>query len=505
MGEPPYQSEEGFEVLAHDGRLYVGMEADNAFGARLWRTRSGVEIARGQEDWEEVAAVGDEPFGNPNAQAGILQNDHIDSLAAFEDVLYASTANGGWTEQGTLIYTSTTGASGTWNQAITAGFGYTTNTNFKDMQVFRGWLCGGTQNWKTGAQVWCTDDGQNWQQKNVGGFGRTEPDTRTVEVWSGYAYDGALYFGAQNAGAMLGTNDDDLGFLYRTRELAGTPTWTRVYTGPPGSYRVDLLGGLNGYLYVATTSEEGVIILRSARGGAGTWQQVNTPGMDGDPNNAYVIVDGATPYNDALYVAVSNYETGVEVWRTTGALQEGGNVDWAQVGSGGLGDRDNVHAELIPFNGYLYAWVSNYVSGQRVLRTACPLCQRVTVTGPGAYALIHVGATITLTSGTVPDVITACVYPEAPPLHPLPLSQPRHYEITLAPTDSYTVDISLAYGEKEHVNLHHWQDGQWVKCANEGSLRAGRGTCRGTTVEGTWAATAVVWKRLWFPLIKRVH
>jgi len=376
----PYASEEGFETQVYKDQLYVGMEADNKFGARLWRTRSGVSVPTSQADWEEVAANSQGcPFGdcqrqeNPPAGSGLylLQNDHIDSLAEFNGYLYASTANGGDTTQGTMLYRSPTGDSGSWQQVINPGFGDVNNTNFKDMQVFQGQLCGGTINAATGAQVWCSADGNNWIQKNHGGFGPTQDIKTTSEIWSGYVYENNLYFGAYSTG--------DVAKLYRTAQITPTlPQWNEVYSGVPQSHRVDILGALDDYLYIATYSDQGILIYRSPSGDPGTWVQVNQPGMDQNPQNYRTVVDGATFYNGALYVAVSNEQTGLEVWRTAGLLQDGGPlVDWVQVGTNGLGDPNNVHSELIPFNSHLYAWTSNYVSGQEVRRANCPAARNV--------------------------------------------------------------------------------------------------------------------------------
>jgi hypothetical protein len=51
-----FSAEEGFEVLVFNNQLYLGMEADNSFGARIWRTKAGVIHTTSQADWEEVAA-----------------------------------------------------------------------------------------------------------------------------------------------------------------------------------------------------------------------------------------------------------------------------------------------------------------------------------------------------------------------------------------------------------------------------------------------------------------
>ncbi len=497
-GDSNYSSEEGFEVVVFEGQLYVGMEADNDYGARIWRTKSDVRVADAQADWEEVAADAEGlPFGN----TPVIQNDHIDSLAVFAGALYASTANGGSSTYGTLVYSSATGAPNSWTQVISAGFGDVHNTNFKDMQVFQGWLCGGTQNKQTGAQVWCTEDGATWEQKNHGGFGATANDIRIFEIWSGYVYSDALYFGAQ-------TEDDGgggyRGTLYRTIDLMPPQsTWTRLFTGDLDSRRVDILGDLTGYLYIATDGEgAGIHIYRSATGDAGTWAQVNLTGMDGDGYNAGAVVDGAAVYNGALYVAVTNLATGVEVWRTTGVTQSGGLVDWAQVGADGLGDADNGYSELIPFNGYLYAWTSNYATGQQVRRTSCPIGQRRVITEPGVYAFPGVGATITLTAGSL-DAITVSVLPGAyPTARPSDRALPRTYRVEAVPaTATFTADLALAYDPAElaavgvtsdTLLLARWaggDSGAWAPCPEARRARnpaAHIVACREVATFSTW-------------------
>ena len=367
-----FSSEEGFEVLVFNGQLYLGMEADNSMGARIWRTKAGVTIPASQADWEEVAA---DPQGYPFGVSNITQNDHIDSLAEFNGYIYASTANGGSSTYGTRVFRSPTGNPNSWEDAlikIGAGFGSAQNTNFKDMQVFNGWLCGGTQNWLYGAQVWCTQDGLNWTQKNISGFGTTQYNNKTVEVWSGAVFQGGLYFGVQNLGATRSSNTDDLGKLYRTRNLNGTPQWEEVFVSLPGYLnRVDILGELNGYLYLASRgSNGGIIIYRSPNGDPGTWQAVSLEGINGNTANNAVIVDGAVTYEGGLYVAVGN-NSGFQLWRTSGADQGNGLVDWEQVGGSGLSDAKNTLSELVTFNGYLYAWTTNYTRGQQVLRSNC--------------------------------------------------------------------------------------------------------------------------------------
>jgi len=478
-GDTSYSSEEGFEVLDFNGQLYLGMEADNIYGARIWRTKAGISIPNSQGDWEEVAGVDGKPFGVDN----VTQNDHIDSLAEFNGYIFASTANGGSSTFGTRVFRSATGASGSWEDAIAAygaGFGSIDNSNFKDMQVFQGHLCGGTQNWMTGAQVWCTQDGTTWTMKNVGGFGTSYYNNKNTEVWSGAVYNGGLYFGVQNLGTWRNDDLDDVAKLYRTTDISGTPTWTEVFSGDPGSRRADILGDLNGEIYLAVRSPGGILVYRSPDGDPGTWSIVSAPGMNGNPANLETVVDGAAVYNGALYLGITNKNTGVEVWRTTGTLQSDGVlVDWEQVGRPGLGDPKNVATQLVSYNGYLYSWASNYTTGQQVLRSECGLEQTLPVTSNQVEYTFDssIGAKVSFSDlGSVTHV-TVRAYPGAWDPQGVIVGgvKPvkRHFAMS---TDGsgYNADIVLSYTDSEYnastipnestTYQALWSGSDWAAC-----------------------------------------
>ena len=364
-GDSSYAAEEGFEVLVFKDQMYLGMEADNLYGARLWRTRSGVLRPEGQFDWEEAAADAQgNPFGVPQKE----QADHIDSLQEFNGWIYASTANRTGSPMGTRIFRSLTGASGSWQDALTAygpGFGDLKNENFKDMQVFNGQLCGGTANAAVGAQVWCTPDGVTWSQMNQSGFGAPQNDL----IASAGVFSGSLYIGVQNQVAGGG--------VWRTPDLAH---WTQVFTATDRP-RVEILEPVGGQLYIAAGAADGrnagapsVRFYRSRSGAPGTWSETGQEAAAASAHNTRTIVDGAALFNGALFVAVMNADTGVQLWRTYG---EG----WTDLTAGaeGFGDRNNFGAELIPFNGYLYAWTSNYVTGQQARRSNYPEARYVIV------------------------------------------------------------------------------------------------------------------------------
>ncbi len=365
--EKPYQGEEGFEVLIFNDQLYLGMEADNYFGARLWRTRKGITAPQTQLDWEEVAA---DQNGRPFGVTDTAQADHIDSLAEFQGQIYASLANRSGNPQGTLVFRSPSGDFGTWEDTLSSigpGFGKTQNENFKDMQVFDGYLCGGTWNEIDGAEVWCTPDGKNWQQKNVSGFG----DPQNIIIWSGHVFDSHLYFGVEYL-----SNDGETrqGRLYRTQSLDSTPAaWEEVFRTPPGISWGNILGDLNNYLYISVPSSEGVLVYQSSSGDPNSWEVVSLPGFENNHMNWAILADGATIYQGALYAGVSNSKNSFQVWRTNGEYADTETLilNWEQIPTEEFIGSNNNYVQLVSFNGILYAWTSNPIFGQQVWRISC--------------------------------------------------------------------------------------------------------------------------------------
>ncbi|RMF44004.1 MAG: hypothetical protein D6755_09750 [Anaerolineae bacterium] len=308
-----------------------------------------------QADWEEVIA---DSRGYPFGLADVVQNDHVDSLAQKDGWLYVSTANRSDAPRGFRVFRSPSGAPASWEPADTLsggpGFGDLANENLKGLTSFRGWLCGGTWNESTGGAIWCTRDGLHWQQKSSPGFAPADVHI----IWSLAAFDGALYAGGQSL-------SDNRAYLFRTPSIA-TPHWEPVFIGEANSGRVLLLGALRGNLYISTRSPQGIRIWRSRDGVS--WHAASPPGMAHNRNNVDTIAGGATRYHGALYVAVYNPRTGVQVWRTDGRSR---TPRWELAAKPGLNDYRTFAAVLTVFHGELYAWTSNYTLGQSVLRATC--------------------------------------------------------------------------------------------------------------------------------------
>jgi hypothetical protein len=153
-------------------------------------------------------------------------------------------------------------------------------------------------------------------------------------------------------------------------------------TGDPGSWQ-DITGILattnnvrglvefNGNLFVsasvpgASVTGAGLgVVYRYAPESAGKWIPVSEEGFGSEYNTEvpYMIV-----FNDHLYASTLNYETGFEVWKTDGTIDDNGKYVWEKVVSDGFGDTWNQWGMTMEvFNDHLY--VGSAVGGGFVIK-----------------------------------------------------------------------------------------------------------------------------------------
>jgi hypothetical protein len=160
------------------------------------------------------------------------------------------------------------------------------------------------------------------------------------------------------------------GSIWRTSDLANIHAWEKVFdptdVGLDGQVnRVDVLQAFNSRLYIGfARNGHGTHIYRSATGDRYTWEPVVTDGF-GAVTTGRIISDASAILGSALYVGVMDVSRGATVWRTYDGLS------WTLESSPGFSSPAHpatFAAELIAFNGVLYAWTSNYEAGQGVWR-----------------------------------------------------------------------------------------------------------------------------------------
>lgn len=338
--------------------------------ARIWRSRAEVTAPASQSDWEQVVSNGFDGTTDCAVLPPTTDNDHIDSLEPFGGYLYASTAMQTNQKRGTQVWRSPTGDAGTWVRVNQPGFGLPSNENFKDMIEYAGLLCGGTgtprgRDTGGGAQVWCSDGvtsdpahpGQLlWTQRNVNGFGAAE----NIKIWSSATHGGALYFGVEAA--------DGEGSIWRTRNIDDPRAWELVFSPLDvglSARRVDALQTFEGRLFIGMEAAGvGAVIFSSADGNRNSWQASRPQGFG--PTTGRFISDASTILDAALYVAALDETLGVGIWVT----RDGDT--WTLAAPRGFGRRSTFAAELIAFNDRLYAWTSDYSTGQGVWRGEQP-------------------------------------------------------------------------------------------------------------------------------------
>jgi hypothetical protein len=102
------------------------------------------------------------------------------------------------------------------------------------------------------------------------------------------------------------------------------------------------------------------------------WKQVSLPGFGNDDN---VEIPYLAVFKDCLYASTVNFQTGFEVWKTTGREVLGGKYEWTPVIRQGFGDTHNQWGMTMqPFQDHLY--IGTAVGGGMVLKDNQPVGTR---------------------------------------------------------------------------------------------------------------------------------
>ncbi len=317
-------------MVVFDSQLYVGTW--NLWdGANLWRTKQGVLMPQGQQDWERV---------DPASFRGFA----VTSLEVFEGRLYAGVYA---PATGCPVWRSADGEN--WAQVNQNGFGNDQNTDATTLAVFGGHLYVATENGHgtfpgTGTQVWRTDgntpDPGNpdlllWEKVNLAdgfGTGKALENTLVMTAYNGRLFAGTLSLVLQaelwNYNGSEWTEETfPRGILAgATRKFyyhSATTMLNSLYVGtedtiPPGG-RLLSYGGQQWYVLAEPGFGEpnirgigpilyldGVIVAGTAASGGGCSLWVsNVPAPD-DPDNDSIASQG----DNCFYVANPGQEDG---------------------------------------------------------------------------------------------------------------------------------------------------------------------------------------------------
>ena len=327
-----------WSVAYFKNQIYAGTWASNGGAAQIWR--------KGAYGWEKLMSDG---FDDGANQA-------IDHLFVYKNYLYASTMNcfGENCSQsnGGQLWRSPDGM--TWLPVILDGFGDSNNAEIFRMAILSGKLCASTwANVGHGSEIWCSVSGDpsTWVREVSAGINNPNNDA----ILSMIEFGGAQFAGTANS--ITG------GEIYRR---VGAGGWTQINTttfNDPGVSAITAFASFKTYLYVATNHNEGagMQVWRCKLCTGSDWQEVEANGF-GNINNRRMSSLVATP--TAMYAAVGNMDTGLEIWKTVDGLH------WIQVSVDGLGSSSNNrfywNNDLIAVGSTLYLGTINQANGGAV-------------------------------------------------------------------------------------------------------------------------------------------
>jgi len=153
--------------------------------------------------------------------------------------------------------------------------------------------------------------------------------------------------------------------LWKTKGNQFTPVITGGF-GSLDNLAITALSRFGNYLYASVATTTIATIWRSADGE--NWSQVfaGDPGFIGN-------VSALEVYHEQLYVVLSNYASGVEVYRTANG------TNWEQVGFDGFGDTNNVEPYwdngMTVFRDRLYVGITNWWDGGEIWEMCIGNCK----------------------------------------------------------------------------------------------------------------------------------
>ena len=165
-----------------NGYLYAGTDNTNS-GTEIWRTNNGTT-------WSKVNTDG---FGD--------QYNWSVALEEFNGYLYTGTYNFNDSDNpGAELWRCQTCAGTDWTEvSISKGFGDIENRAIRSLVVLNNALNAFTYNRTTGIEVWRSNNGTDWEQVNIDGFGDS---LNSSPYWdnSTTVFNNALYVGTWNNG-----------------------------------------------------------------------------------------------------------------------------------------------------------------------------------------------------------------------------------------------------------------------------------------------------------------
>lgn len=293
------------------------------FNSNLYASTAAWDYTNGLYLGSRVYRSGDGTSWSQITLTGLDPNNFIFHFTVFNNQIYFSALDS-TAAHGAEVWRSSTGDSGSWTQVVANGFGTSTNQIIPAMTVYNGFLYAGTYNVDTsvnpsvpsGGQVRRSNTGASgsWTQVNTNGFGTPE----NYEVRSLAVFNGNLYAAVSNWNFTSGTSTGAK--LYRCTTCDGSD-WTQVVSdgfGDTNNYRMSLIVFNNALYAITTNSITGMEVWRSTNGT--TWTQVNPDGFGNSNNTRPYFNNNLAVFNNMLYIGTFNDANGGQVWQMLNQL-----------------------------------------------------------------------------------------------------------------------------------------------------------------------------------------
>jgi hypothetical protein len=225
-----------------------------------------------------------------------------------------------------------------WEKVYDAGVN---DQGFRKMVTYQGKLYAGTENNKDGTHLFCTSDGENWQDLSGGPLN----NKNNISIRTMVQYDGKLYVGTENnvTGGELWAYDGS--------------GWIQKGAGQfDNDASVAELAVHNNKLYVGTWDFADKYKLFESDAAVSNFSDV-TPAFSGSENLHNLGVMQLREYKGKFYLGTVNYQDGFTLLRTSDPSDPTG---WEVISTNGLGDKSNAYTwSMAEWNGKLFMGTFN--------------------------------------------------------------------------------------------------------------------------------------------------
>ena len=252
-------------MIVFENQLYLVLrDGEGVYADRIMRTPDG-------QSWETVAIA----EGSENLWVWYGR------FMSFDSRLYIFAGNWDGSNYSEHLWRSSSGDPGTWEDV--AQF----SCSMRAFTTFKGAMYMGSDWCDTGAQIWRSRDGENWEAVTTNGFN----DPINIFTTSLVKHGGYFYVG-------IGGSDGG-GDIWRTQDGMHWESVTTDGFEDPNNFMFTLINYKEN-LYAFSGSSQGVQVYRSRDGVY--WNPANEPGW-GDTGNFLVYDTAMVVFKGALYVS----------------------------------------------------------------------------------------------------------------------------------------------------------------------------------------------------------